>query len=133
MRPQDAPYQLPLARVGLEGSETGGEGPVVGGETAVVGPLEGALAFEAGLFVQVAVKLFVDVGEDLAAPAHDDPRGGEHLVEREAGGDPAVEDRREGGDVLGQERSRRQDVAHHADRRPRVEHAAQARSGYGRR
>ena len=53
----------------------------------------------------------------------------EHLLEREAWRDAAIEDRREGRDVLGQERSVRQHVAHHAQRRARVEHAPQAGAG----
>src|SRR4051794_38841926 len=57
----------------------------------VVGALEGALAFEACLFVEPAIKLFLGLIELLAAPAHDDPGGGEHFLEREAGRHPAVQ------------------------------------------
>ena len=47
----------------------------------------------------------------------------EDLIEGEARRDPSMRDGRERGDMLGQENSRRQDVAHDADGRARVEHA----------
>ena len=96
----------------------GGDWPVLA-DLAVLGLLERPLALEAGLLVEVEVELLLDFGECLAASSHDDLGGREQLVEREAGGNAAVEDRRERRDVLGQERAGGQDVAHHADGRAR--------------
>ena len=73
----------------------------------------------AGSARRAPVKLLLRLAEGLASAAHHGPGGLEHLVERKARRDPAVRDGRERRDVLGQEDARRQDVAHHADRRAR--------------
>src|SRR5215211_3097307 len=111
--------------VGPVALELGGRGGAPGA-AAAAGPLEGALAFQAGLLVEVAIELLLGRGEGLPAPGLDDPRRLEELLQGEAGGHPAVEDRGERRDELRQQRARRQDVAHHADGRPGVQQAAQA-------